>query len=238
MLYKAAGPFVVVDFENYTGPRFFGGDEKKDRKLFPVPFVEVHGIAGTWREGPAVTGGNSFCIHKSQSLSLEQVVVVEISERNAASLGLAFVAFTRSKSWDRQFFNRLPPLESFIKVRTTQAFEWRRVIEEELDALHEESVDTVAEQAEWATWFDNHSKYGKEDADKRKARAAAALAALKHRGVLPADPGTLEYLRKQYGAKPGAELKEIFARVDANRARISRKVVNMGAGGPVAGPKA
>ena len=75
----------------------------------------------------------ALTIHKAQGITEPNGVIVSFQGsrmiRAVSRMGLAFVAWTRSTSWERMAFVSLPPLEDFLAVRFSKEFRARESFE-------------------------------------------------------------------------------------------------------------
>ena len=80
-------------------------------------------------------------VHKAQGLTAKEGCVVDLrvrSKRNPIALpGLAFVAWTRTESFDRLAFRDLPPLLDFFERRQHRDFKQREKFELQATKKHE-----------------------------------------------------------------------------------------------------
>ena len=117
-----------------------------------------------------------------------------------SKLGLAFAAWTRATSWEKNAFHKLPPLEDFIATRLTKEFVARTAFEAEADAmlaaflakrctsLESLVVAHAAHFTSTATTKENRPMSGEELQDLRNVFMAE--------GVLPVSNSVTTYAKK------------------------------------------
>ncbi len=132
--------YVVMDVPSYRGPVIFPGhptwvpiepqpvrhDRQKGWQRLQLPLALAWGIT----------------VHKSQGLTFPEGAVLDFAHsptnKPVATLGLAFVAMSRTTSWEGQAFRDLPNFWEFRGVLKQELFRWRKRAEEAFDTLHEE----------------------------------------------------------------------------------------------------
>ena len=142
--------YVIVDFPAYKGPVFFPGRPT----WVPIPPLRVrHRRLRQWQRLQlplALAWG--LTIHKSQGLTFLKGSVVDFahgpSYQPVAQVGLAFVGMSRCTSWSLQAFRNLPSFWEFRKVLQDPLFRWRKAFEENMDALHDSTME-VFKNAPW-----------------------------------------------------------------------------------------
>ena len=131
---------VVVNFPEYQGRAFFNGCPST---WVPIPASRIQSKMrkSQWRVALPLRLCRALTVHKCQGLTCANGCVVDLAvarPRNPiASLGLAFVAWTRVTTFDKLAFRSLPPLPAFYAVRQSQEFQAREVFESEIADLHE-----------------------------------------------------------------------------------------------------
>ena len=137
--------YVVLDVPKYCGPVVYPGHPT----WVPIePTVVRHKRFKGWerRQLPLVLAWG-ITIHKSQGLTFDEGAVVDFahhpSYQPVANVGLAFVAMSRTRDWDRQAFRNLPDFWEFRKVLKDKLFAWRRQLEERMDQLHDETMSII-----------------------------------------------------------------------------------------------
>ena len=120
--------YVVVDFGNkYKGPVIWPGHPG----WVPIAPVEIpHKKLKGWRRIQIpLTLCWGMTIHKSQGLTFPEGCVVDFAHRPnnqpVASVGLPFVAMSRTEHFARQAFRNMPDFWDFRKVLKQQLFAWR-----------------------------------------------------------------------------------------------------------------
>ena len=83
-------------------------------------------------------------IHKSQGLTFGEGAVVDFAHhpntKPVATMGLAFVAMTRTREWIKQGFRDLPDFWEFRKVLKDDLFKWRAELEKRMDDAHDRTM--------------------------------------------------------------------------------------------------
>ncbi len=131
--------YVIVHFPSYTGKPFFAN--------CPATWVPIPQVSNTdkdrrsfSRTGVPLRLSWAMTIHKSQGLTVSEGCIVDLrvcSKRNPLSVpGLAFVAWTRTESFDRLAFRRLPSLLQFFECRQQKDFKQRETFELEASKRH------------------------------------------------------------------------------------------------------
>ena len=154
--------YAVVDFPSYTGPVIYPGHPT----WVPVePFAQRHKFYKGWERTqlPLVLAWG-ITIHKSQGLTFRQGCVVDFAHQPnyqpVERAGLAFVAMSRTRSYERQAFKNLPSFWQFRLVLKDKLFQLRSHLEEHLDSLHDDTMlrffgrarsveDDVQEHMDW-----------------------------------------------------------------------------------------
>ena len=132
--------YVIVNFPSHCGSPFF---TDCPATWVPVPQVCVHHKErkGLTRTATPLKLSWAMTVHKAQGLTAKDGCVVDLrarSKRNPIALpGLAFVAWTRTESFERLAFRDLPPLLQFFECRQRKDFKRREKFELEAARNHE-----------------------------------------------------------------------------------------------------
>ena len=135
--------FVVVNFPDYQGRAFFGGNLPRTWVPIPPATVRHDSRKSLVRVGVPLKLSWALTVHKSQGLTCKEGVVVDMTVVKAgrnpiATPGIAFVAWTRAVTWSRVAFRSLPPREQFMAIRNRPEFKRRQEFEEWADGKHDE----------------------------------------------------------------------------------------------------
>jgi hypothetical protein len=132
--------YVIVHFPSYSGLPFFAD---LPRTWVPVPqaCIQHKDRKSLCRTGIPLKVSWAMTIHKSQGLTATEGCIVDLrvrSKRNPVALsGLAFVAWTRTESFDRLAFKSLPRLLDFFECRQKKDFKLRENFELEASKKHD-----------------------------------------------------------------------------------------------------
>ena len=137
--------YVVLDVPNYCGPVAFPGHPTW---VAIEPQTQRHDrVAGWQRTQLPLVLAWGITVHKSQGLTFPDGAVVDFAHHPAwkpvASVGLAFVAMSRSTEWEKQAFRDLPSFWDFRKVLSDELFQWRAAAEEHFDKLHDRTMEQL-----------------------------------------------------------------------------------------------
>ncbi|KAI3913055.1 hypothetical protein MKW92_038757, partial [Papaver armeniacum] len=122
---------VMVDFDKYTGPKLYPGSNVIPITPQTTSWISASGVTCQRIQLPL-----SLCweitVHKSQGLTLDQVVV-DIGPRE--SLGLTFVALARTRKLRDLVFIPMFTFERIARISTCHGLPLRRKEEERLREL-------------------------------------------------------------------------------------------------------
>lgn len=120
--------FVLIDFDNYTGPTIYGG--------VPIVPVQSNWLSGNifcTRTNLPFTISFAMTIHKSQGKEFDRAVVdIGSSERN---LGLAYVGLSRVRRFQNLILEEIYPLTRYINIRNLDSFKFRELEERRLRSI-------------------------------------------------------------------------------------------------------
>ncbi|KAL5725506.1 hypothetical protein ACHQM5_008644 [Ranunculus cassubicifolius] len=119
---------VMIKFDNYTGSHF-----RSNTTVIPIPPQTSHwksstGISCSRTQIPIVLCW-AITIHKSQGLTLDKAVV-DIGDKE--SLGLTFVALSRTRKLTDLAFSPMFTFERLQKIKKCMGLKWRMLEEERL----------------------------------------------------------------------------------------------------------
>jgi hypothetical protein len=184
--------YVVMDVPSYRGPVIFPDhptwvpiapqpvrhDRQKGWQRLQLPLVLAWGIT----------------VHKSQGLTFPEGAVLDFAHsptnKPVATVGLAFVAMSRTTSWEGQAFRDLPDFWEFRAVLGQELFRWRKRAEDNFDALHDATMarllgghfDVEADVALHKAWSERAKKRDLTPEEEKDLRGM-----LEVRGVLEAE---------------------------------------------------
>ena len=156
-----------------------------------------------------------------------------------SKLGLAFVAWTRTTSWDKMAFQKLPPMEEFMAARLTREFEARSNFEQKADSMFADMLERrgVSPKA----LLQAHEKHlaARLQAQEHRAPSDAELADLRAmlatEGVAPVSDSVTQYCAQKTGRK-GAGLWSFVASFRAEKSVGARGKRKASGAGAAAGP--
>lgn len=160
---------LVVEFPDYCGPAFYP-DEPKWVPILAMTSVK-EGTNLQRRQFPVVAGF-ALTVNKAQGLTIKEGVVIHLQGsktfRPASKHGLAFVAFTRSESFDMTAFKNLPPWCDFLKGRESAMLRMRLAFTERLQGMHERTLRKYSDMNSRAEEEEAHERWNAEQAAKPK----------------------------------------------------------------------
>ncbi|KAL2474964.1 ATP-dependent DNA helicase [Abeliophyllum distichum] len=122
---------IIVDFDNYRGTNF-----REGTNLIPIPPITSNWKASNGTSCQRTQIPVVLCwaitIHKSQGLTLDKVVV-DIGDKE--SLGLTFVALSRTRRLQDLIFNPMFSYERLQKIGKCEGLKGRRQEEERLRTI-------------------------------------------------------------------------------------------------------
>ena len=138
-----------------------------------------------------------------------------------ATVGWAFVAWTRATSWKRVAFRSLPPVDDFLAVRQRKEFHARSLFEAKADSLHDLFLRDAGISAE--DHLQAHRQHFAEGLWAREQRTPDSheiedlAAMLSHRGVLPVSDSMNSWLHDKVGKKSGLGITALLAACKRDR---------------------
>ena len=135
--------------------------------------------------------------------------------RPVATMGFAFIAWTRTTSWKQLAFRALPPLEDFLAVRQKKEFHARSIFEANADKLHDLFLKqhSISEEDHLAA----HQQHFKDSLWSREKRGPDThevndlSAMMRHKGVLPVSDSMNAWLHDKVGKKSGLGITALLA---------------------------
>ena len=139
--------YVVVAFDDYVGPPFFKGEERRSWVPVPPVKISVRGREEPWRRQVPLVLCWAVTLLKAQGLTVPEGVVVDLrsdgSKNWAGTLGVPFVGWTRAKHFHMWACRALPPLADFVKVRQLALFRAREAFEAWADEQHNDTMQRL-----------------------------------------------------------------------------------------------
>ena len=198
--------FVVVRFPDYQGPACFRSLLKT---WVPVPCAEIRhkSAQSIVRATIPLRLAWALTIHKSQGITAHEGTIVSFDgckgRTPVSKLGLAFVAWTRSTTWSRMAFHKLPPFADFLAARLSREFSARADFEQKADALFAMllerrglSLDKLMAQHESHLQTTICAKEGRHPTEAELADLRAMLSAA---GVAPVSDSASRHCQHQSG---------------------------------------
>ena len=216
--------YVVVHFPEYTGPALF---QTLPRTWVPIPAEEVRSDSSKQllRVGLPLKLAWALTVHKSQGITSFDGTVISFEgarmPRPVATVGWAFVAWTRATSWKRVAFRSLPPVDDFLAVRQRKEFQARSLFEAKADSLHDLFLREAGISAE--DHLQAHRQHFAEGLWAREQRTPDSHeiedlgAMLSHRGVLPVSDSMNSWLHDKVGKKSGLGITALLAACKRDR---------------------
>ena len=157
---------LIVDFPDYKGPAIYA---ERPTWVPILPKLTYKEKSAMWREQFPLTPGFAMTINKSQGLTLSEGIVVDLegSQRYkpASKHGLAFVAFTRSTSFENTAFSNLPAFDEFKKGLRSDMLRMRQAFIDQLMVMHQRTLaacsDMKTPEDEWRAaeqWMQEQEK--------------------------------------------------------------------------------
>ena len=124
-----------------------------------------------------------------------------------SKLGLAFVAWTRSTSWQKMAFHKLPPMEEFVAARLTREFEARSTFEQKADSMFAHMLERRGVSPEALLRAHEEHQTAGLQAQEHRVPSDAELADLRSmlatEGVAPVSDSVKQYCSQKTGRKEG-----------------------------------
>ena len=214
--------YVIVHFPSYSGLPFF---DHLPRTWVPVPqsCIQHKDRKSLSRTGTPLKLSWAMTIHKSQGLTATEGCIVDLrvrSKRNPVALsGLAFVALTRTESFDRLAFKSLPRLLDFFECRQHKDFKLREKFELEASKKHDLHLLNVygltAMQEVEQHYAHTEQMLGRPLLDEERSEIKLAL--LTH-GMQSLSPELEQWIAQSEGASRFATLADIARSFKGRRA--------------------
>ena len=153
----------------------------------------------------------ALSIHKSQGIVAHEGCIVSFDgvqgSSSVSKLGLAFVALTRTTTWAKMVFHKLPRFEDFLSARLTNEFEAKSAFESKAGALFTAFLQRrgITEEA-LLRQHEEHYKAIVVEKEKRIAsdeELADLRAMLSTHGVAPLTDSVKKYCADKSGRKVG-----------------------------------
>ena len=216
--------YVIVHFPSYSGMPFFEG--------CPTTWVPIPQVCITHKERKALIRTATplrlswaMTVHKAQGLTAKEGCVVDLrvrSKRNPIALpGLAFVAWTRTESFDRLAFRDLPPLLDFFERRQHKDFKQREKFELQATKKHEAyalSQGVTQEQEIQQHYAYTERKKGSPLCEDEKQEIKTILT---RQGMQPLSQELEKWIAEHEGAVGGSTLQSIARSFKGKRAKAA-----------------
>ena len=133
--------FVIVEFENYSGPHYLG--MKNCVPISPIKASWKHNNKDVWRRMIPLIPAYGRSIHSAQGQSIKTPTIINLGKTEFAN-GLTYVALSRATSWDNiAFYPHVPPFfPRFTSIFRQKMFK-DRLAHDENERLADEEFDQV-----------------------------------------------------------------------------------------------
>lgn len=128
---------IFIEFDNYSGPRFFKLDDYRKDWIPINPLTIFNQTINASRTQFPIRLAYALTIHKSQGQTLEKVVI-DLG-KNERSLGLAFVALSRVKTY-KDFLIQPFSLERLTKIKNSASLAPRVKEEKRIKSIVEKTL--------------------------------------------------------------------------------------------------
>lgn len=204
---------VLVHFPSYNGEAFY---PHLPRTWVPIRCCTIQhkDRKSQSRTSLPLRLNWALTVHKAQGITSESGCVLDLeskSHRNAIALpGLAFVAFTRVKTFARLAFLKLPPLLDFFACRQQKEFQRREKFEEAAADMHAAYL-LKQKGMQLEDEVQHHLRHAEEvkGAALTEEEKEVLSRALRCRGVTPLSEELRVWLAKFTGAKETASLVDL-----------------------------
>lgn len=224
--------YVIVHFPSYSGLPFFSN---YPRTWVPVPqsCIQHKDRKSLSRTGTPLKLSWAMTIHKSQGLTAAEGCIVDLrtsSKRNPVALsGLAFVAWTRTESFDRLAFKSLPSLLHFFECRQHKDFKLREKFELEASKKHDLHLLNVygltPMQEVEQHYAHTEQMIGRPLLDEEKSEIKVALL---RQGMQSLSPDLEQWIARSEGASRFATLADIARSFKGKRASCKSEGIKSG----------
>ena len=142
-------------------------------------------------------------------------------------MGLAFVAWTRSTSWEKTAFQALPPIQDFLAVRLSREFIARCAFEARADQLHDALL--ISRGIDEQEHIRDHEKHLQDKVrsewqrDITSAERADLEQMLCRRGVAPVSDSALRLGAVKSGSSNAGGLWSIVASFRADKSNAKKE---------------
>ena len=118
--------FIVVTFPDYTGPPFIPG-EPGTVPIFPRTAEWTKDKMRCTRRNFSLLPADAFTIHKSQGMTIDKPVLVDIGPKEFAP-GMTYTAVTRVRNFTGLAFQPMPSFNRIVKIFDKKGFKAKQKV--------------------------------------------------------------------------------------------------------------